>query len=141
MTQQYIKGALIDRNIDGMLFRGIIESVSSSTGTVCIRYIDDDNVEDRVPMDDIQMANPSEKHSSNNKNSNSNRSSHDDALLRPLAGLIEDDSAIRALHQPKVTLHGNDGDTSKEPVIIINGAESRLAVGAGLRALRYLKPV
>lgn len=136
MIQRYTKGALIDRNIDGMLFRGIIESVSSINGTVRIRYIDDDNVEDHVPMEDIQMANPSEKCASSRKSNDDSQS-----LLKPLAGLIEDDSEIRKQHQPKVTLHGSEGDTSKEPVIIINGSESRLAVGAGLRALRYLKPV
>jgi hypothetical protein len=59
-----------------------------------------------------------------------------DPLPKPLLGLVEDDSAARSSHRPTVVVHT---DTNTEEAIIINGAGDTLAVGGGLRALRYLK--
>jgi hypothetical protein len=53
-----------------------------------------------------------------------------------LAGLVDDDTDIRDLLMPQVTVHDSN-DT--EEAIIINGTSEKLARGAGLRALRYLK--
>lgn len=84
-----------------------------------------------------------------------------DTLPRPLAGLVEDDYETRNNFIPTVSFHNKenkiknisyDSEDSKDnhekrivkdaddlELIVMNGAENKLAAGGGLRALRYLK--
>lgn len=122
------KGDLIDRNIEGQWFGAVIENVDIKNKYFTVRYLDDGNVEENVPSDEIRA--------SISPTASANTTGKRETLLKPLAGLVEDDSESRNEHQPTVILHS---DTESENAIIINGAENRLAVGGGLRALRYLK--
>ena len=127
------EGSLVERIIDGMWFVAIIEAIDESHCEVKLRYVDDGNIEERVPFDEVREHRsssgvPVEFHSQSPTAQNT--------LLKPLAGLIEDDSEQRRAHRPTVVIHSN---ADSEEAIILNGAENRLAVGGGLRALRYLK--
>eukprot|EP00607_Mallomonas_marina_P001112 CAMPEP_0182430306 /NCGR_PEP_ID=MMETSP1167-20130531/39283_1 /TAXON_ID=2988 /ORGANISM="Mallomonas Sp, Strain CCMP3275" /LENGTH=158 /DNA_ID=CAMNT_0024615247 /DNA_START=203 /DNA_END=679 /DNA_ORIENTATION=- len=117
-------GCIIERTIEGCWF--IAEVMSINEDSLTIRYLDDGNVEDMVPFDEIRLTNVDKKTCTQKR----------DTLPKPLQGLVEDDSEIRHNHQPTVVVH-HDMDT--ERAIIINGEERQLAAGGGLRALRYLR--
>ena len=124
-------GAAVVRNIEGIWFPAVVESIDARRQTCTIKYLDDDNVE-TVLIEELRGA--EEKPSS--RDGHRGNDTVRNPLPRPLAGLVEDDYEQRNSHRPTVTVHT---DTNTEEGIIINGAESTLAVGGGLRALRYLK--
>ena len=134
-------GNLVERAIDGMWFLANVEFYDDYNQELRLRYIDDGNVEERVPVDEVRINN--DKYN-NNYDSNGNYENSEpvrfiskgETLLKPLAGLIEDDAIERRAHRPTVIMHSS---TDTEEAIILNGAENRLAAGGGLRALRYLR--
>ena len=150
-----LKGTLIERCIEGQWFEAHVQSIDSRREMVTIKYCDDDNLEAMVSIKDLR---PVERRgcgsdgdggrgsgsggSGGGGGGGSGGSGGDGAksirepLQKPLAGLIEDDSEIRCNHRPTVTVHA---DPNTDEAIIINGASDSLAVGGGLRALRYLK--
>jgi hypothetical protein len=125
-------GDRVQRNLEGMWFSGLIQDISHKEKLITLKYLDDDNVEQQVPFDEIR------KYSQECKDNNENEDYKSNRLLRPLAGLVEDDYEIRNSHQPTIYIHDNYS-TVDEKAIILNGAENKLAAGGGLRALRYLK--
>ncbi len=127
---QFYPRDLVERNIEGIVFLGRIESINRKLGTVDIRYLDDCRLERDVPLDEIcksENINSSEVAPTMQRN---------ETLPRPLAGLVDDDYEIRNSKVPTVFVH--ETPTSDDS-IVMNGAENRLAAGGGLRALRYLK--
>jgi len=145
-------GDAVERNIEDMWFSAIIEGVNLTRRQLKIRFLDDDNVEEGVPMADCRPRNVEVYEGESKGNYETRR--HDckrgedrdgksgvsvgkkDTLKKPLAGLIEDDCKQRAQSVPVVVLHST-ADT--EDAIILHGEESRMAAGGGLRALRFLK--
>ena len=122
------KGDIVDRGIEGLWFGAIVESVDNKGKTLTLKYLDDGNIEDYVPFEDVRLKSSIEE--------DQPLTSRRDTLPKPLAGLVEDDSDYRFVHKPTVVMHN---DSESENAIIINGAENKLAAGGGLRALRYLK--
>ena len=144
-------GTLVERVIDGIWFIAKVEFFDDFNRELRLRYTDDDNVEERVPVEDVRLAPDKANLHRNNQYSNNfdynnvsspiefsngNFVDDKDTLLKPLKGLIDDDANIRRAHRPTVIMHSN---TDSEGAIILNGAENRLAAGGGLRALRYLR--
>mmetsp|Transcript_20794 Transcript_20794/g.35018 ORF Transcript_20794/g.35018 Transcript_20794/m.35018 type:complete len:149 (-) Transcript_20794:2262-2708(-) len=124
----FVPGALVEREIEGMYFLAEITHSHHHGREFTLRYVDDDNVEEGVPCDEIRLSRKSIM--------DSPKAERKSSLPKPLLGLIEDDAEMRHKHEAKVTIHHDDeSDTS----IIINGAEKTLAAGGGLRALRHLK--
>jgi hypothetical protein len=60
-----------------------------------------------------------------------------ETLMKPLAGLIDDDCDMREEKMPTAILHTSD-DTEDGATIVLHGAEAQMAAGGGLRALRFL---
>lgn len=130
---KFAVGDRVERDIEGMTFVGTIERISSALAD--IRYLDDDNVEKNIPIDElIRIDEPEEVERvlSRNKSSQSTVS-----LQKPLSGLIDDDEEQRRSQLPTVLIHQDNSETTE--AIVFHGAENRLAAGGGLRALRYLK--
>lgn len=132
MESVFKKGSSVERNIDGVWFKASVESMDKDTKLYTIMYTDDGNIESDVLPNDL-------------------RSSEEDPLSgflsifsfakkctlpKPLAGLIEDDAESRNLQATTVTIHTS---TDTDQAVIINGTAEKIAVGGGLRALRYLK--
>ena len=128
------KGSSVERILDGIWFCATINSIDTRRKTAGITYADDGNEEDDVPLDEIRISEGKYTAISNNSHPETNNK-----LLRPLAGLIEDDSEARKFQPPTVIVHQSGDSSMEEPAIIINGADSKLAVGGGLRAIKYLK--
>jgi len=154
-------GDIIERQIENMWFGAIIESVNLTRRSLKVRYLDDGNIEDGVPMSECRRmgdegngvggegkdgenyeskgieskweSKHSEKHEGDTKGSCVAKK---DTLLKPLAGLIEDDCNERSRAVSVAQIH-KSADT--EDAIILHGEESRMAAGGGLRALRFLK--
>jgi Tudor domain len=125
----FLEGVKVLRDIDGMWFTAVIEKADKRNRQYRIRYLDDGNVEDYVPENDLKLLDE-------NSDAQCRGKQVYDPLPKPLAGLVDDDSHIRSQHRPSVTIHA---DPNTEEAIIINGAAEQLARGGGLKALRYLK--
>eukprot|EP01041_Mallomonas_annulata_P006213 gene6213-12583_t len=125
-TVEIIVGTIVERLIEGNWFVAEVQKIGKSG--LSLRYLDDGNTEDSVAEDEVRICEKDLKDMGAVK--------RQDTLIRPLLGLVEDDSEIRRTHQTKAVIH-KDMDTDQ--AIIINGGENELAAGGGLRALRYLK--
>ena len=129
------RGILVERKIDDIRFLAKIENVDSKNETVTLQYIDDGNVEDSVPFNEVLMIADSKNCSSSSQKETKQHQSI--SLSKPLAGLVDDDYEVRNKLMPVIVLHGNR--EQNDNAIIMNSAENKLAAGGGLRALRYLK--
>eukprot|EP01031_Cornospumella_fuschlensis_P027842 gene27842-33623_t len=123
-------GEKVERLIDTLWFSAVITSISKDRTTVNLRYLDDDNTEEQVPIEEIRLYARHDEECENIGRVARN------TLPRPLAGLVEDDYEARKQHVPTVFVHE---DSSLDQAVLLNGAENKLAAGGGLRALRYLK--
>ena len=140
------KGTSVERNIDGEWFKAVIQSTDVKTMRYSIKYSDDGNVEEDVSSENLRVSMDSDVSSKNlrvSMDTDGSVSTHHIfsfvkkcTLPKPLAGLVEDDYDTRNLQKPTITIHT---DTSTDQAIIINGTADTIAVGGGLRALRYLK--
>lgn len=135
-------GDYIERNIEGMWFTAIVEKVHDRYQSVDVKYLDDGNTEQSVPMNEVRKLTSFERRSvvdenQQNRLASSSSSSGKTTLPRPLAGLVEDDYDVRNSVKPTVQIH--DENQILDEAILLNGAENKLAAGGGLRALRYLK--
>ena len=125
-------GRTVERLIEGMWFSAVVERADCKEQSLILKYIDDGNIEEDVPFDEVRIA-ECKLRSNNDPGEEKSRKS---TVPKPLAGFIEDDEESRNGQMPTVVIHSS-ADT--ENAIIINGAQSKLAVGGGLKALRYLK--
>lgn len=129
----------MERTIEGTWFTAVVEEFDARHETVRLKYLDDGNVEDNVHLSEIRLcatAAADGKDDGGSRVEDCKQSRRKETLPKPLAGLVEDDSELRRNHQATVVVHAS---TDTEEAIIINGAENKVAAGAGLRALRYLK--
>lgn len=133
MDSAFRIGVAVERNIDGDWFKATIEGIDEIKKLYSIKYSDDGNVEDLVPFDDLRLSEDKDPMSSFLTIFSFVKKC---TLPKPLAGLVEDDYDSRNMQEPTVTIHT---DTDTDQAVIINGTADRIAVGGGLRALRYLK--
>jgi len=129
---KFSTGSYVERVIDGMWFVARIEKIDERKQEVRLCYVDDHNIEDKVPFGEIRPTRPNSGQGPPVQISNCSQVT----LAKPLAGLIEDDAEQRLAHRPTVVIHSC---ADSEEAIILNGAENRLAAGGGLRALRHLR--
>lgn len=129
--QKFVIGDKVKREIEGQMFGAVVERLRGNY--VDIRYFDDGNLEANVPVDEIRFASENDDPDLISPRSGDSGKS---GLPRPLVGLIEDDYETRKAQLPTVVVHE---ENQSDGVIVLNGAENKLAAGGGLRALRYLK--
>jgi hypothetical protein len=103
---EYLPGTNVERLIEGMWFPAVIIEVDKRRQEYMLRYLDDDQLESNVPIDEI-------RHGSIDSSLTPRRKEKKDTLRKPLLGLVEDDSEIRSNHQPVVTVH-NDSSIGKK---------------------------
>ena len=114
----YQVGDRVERCIEDMWFAAMVEGVTLTRKMVKLRYFDDDNVEDNVPMAEVRRIDLSEskegayesKGSGSEYKDNGSSSSSvrvggkcvpkESTLLKPLYGLVEDDEAEREAEAP-----------------------------------------
>jgi len=140
ISRRFVVGMLVEREIEGIFFPARVTRLTYSddgdrhaaSGSADLVYLDDGNSESDVNLSDIREI----REGSDDKSLSLQgpQGSLFGKLQKPLAGLIDDDDDERAKQTPTVVLH-NDIDSE---VIILNGANNKLAAGGGLRALRYL---
>jgi hypothetical protein len=95
----FVPGALVEREIEGMWFLAeIIHSHRRGT-EFTLRYVDDDNEEEGVSIDEMRISRKVESLVGSPK------AERKSVLPKPLLGLIEDDAATRYTHEAKVTIH------------------------------------
>jgi hypothetical protein len=124
-------GDVIERNIEGIWFEAVLEEIDNKRKVVYLKYLDDGNREESVPFAEIRdkpmdlsirylsisiylyltslskhlslSDNKDTSHSKIRYNSKEDKGHKDtNSLLKPLAGLIEDDSSERYSHRPTV---------------------------------------
>ena len=141
-------GDLIERDIEGMWFKGMVIELGP-TGKLTIQYFDDENVEKDVSASECR-ATSEDNGTYETKGDNEGKGDADshlgtklrvvkkgDTLMKPLAGMIDDDCEERGKLIPKSIVHTSD-DTEDGRTILLHGAEQEMAAGGGLRALRFL---
>ena len=142
---------MIERDIEEMWFKALVEEVTGPRGPrqqLTIRYLDDGNTERDVlasecrPYEESIYAGSHEMKGAGldieeQERRKSKVVKKEDTLIKPLAGLIDDDSADREERVPTAIIHTSD-DTEDGKTIILHGHESNMAAGGGLRALRFL---
>jgi hypothetical protein len=133
----YKKGDVVLRSIEGMTFIAKVLDVSKRNAVVNLQYLDDGNIEEDVPFDEICLRNAESK---DHMDYEVPLTGKVETLAKPLLGLVEDDCEARKKHQPTIFIHESKQENEEEKAaIILHGAENKLAAGGGLRALRYLK--
>ena len=149
------EGDIVERCIEGIVFEARITSVNKREKIVNIQYLDDGNFEDEVPFSEIHLRADSDSKSMSIDDRLQKVVSKKETLMKPLAGLVDDDFELRNQLKPTVILHDDDDlaeyDDSNDKInctnksasvdksVVLNGAENKLAAGGGLRALRYLR--
>ena len=140
-------GDVVERDIEGMWFKGMVIELGP-TGKLTIQYFDDDNIEKGVPACECRdLSNNNGTYET--KGGSEGKYEEDsqrgtklrvvkkgDTLLKPLAGMIDDDCEEREKLVPKSIVHTSD-DTEDGKTILLHGAEQEMAAGGGLRALRF----
>ena len=101
----FVPGALVEREIEGMWFLAEIIQSHRRGKEFTLRYVDDNNEEKEVSIDEIRM-------SRQVQSLGSPKAERKSVLPKPLLGLVEDDSATRHGHEAKVTIH-QDNDSGK----------------------------
>ena len=151
MASSFKVGQMIERDIEEMWFKAVVEEVTGPRGPrqqLRIRYVDDGNIEKDVlasecrPFEESVYAGSREmKGAGLDIEEQEKRKSQvvrkEATLMKPLAGLIDDDSVDRGERVPTAIIHTSD-DTEDGNTIILHGHESNMAAGGGLRALRFL---
>lgn len=132
MDNVFKKGSTVERDIDGVWYKATIQSIDQKKMLCSIKYSDDGNMEEDVPFGDMRPSTEDPFSGFLSIFTFAKKCT----LPKPLAGLVEDDSVARNMLTTTVTIHT---DTNTDEAIIINGTADRIAVGGGLRALRYLK--
>jgi hypothetical protein len=125
-------GTCVERYIEGVWFNACVIEYNPVEDSVTLKYVDDGNIEEDVPLDEVRLTESC--HLTNT--SEPKLPERKAPIAKSMEGLEDDDSEQRNSTLPQVTVHQ---DVESENAIIINGAEEKLAVGGGLRALRYLK--
>jgi hypothetical protein len=141
---KYKVGTLVERNIEDIWFKAVIRNIDRNERELTLQYCDDDNIEENVPYDEIRIAEESFFHEDHKEEKydtasaeKENYNSHVKRNATSIFGANENDQDAQSTEvKPSVIIHVDD---NIDNAIIINGSESRLAVGGGLRALRYLK--
>lgn len=128
---KYSVGDRVKRDLDGLVFLAVVEAIRGNL--VTLRYLDDGNVEKDVHDREIQ---PFAENDDVDAFLTPRQPQSKRGLSKPLVGLIDDDSETRRNIVPTVKVHDED---APDEIILLNGAENKLAAGGGLRALRYLK--
>lgn len=100
---EYKIGMIVERIIEDTWFIGKIIEISYNKNECTIRYLDDDLLEEDIPIDEIRL-------SSQNIDITEFRAERKNTLPKPLIGLVEDDSEVRSVHQPIAIVH-QDADT------------------------------
>lgn len=137
MSHPWPAGTLVDRDIDGMWFPARILKAKSRSYDV--EYLDDGNTEQGVGWDELRLAN----------------GARDDKLAPAaplklplenliLGGLGKDDPA--EVKTPRAIVHNTprtrgpfENDEAEANAFVVNGDNSQIALGGGVRGIRFLR--
>ena len=106
MTAAFKVSMTVERNIDGSWFSGNIVSIDPDGDFLTIKYFDDDNIEDMVPVTEVRIV------SSDVPIDSSPKLGRKNPLPKPLVGLMDDDENERRAHRPIAVIHSNDDGES-----------------------------
>lgn len=144
----WLPGTLVQRDLDGFWFPARVVRVDSSDPgnvTYDIEYLDDGKNESMVEQDELRLGGPLD----------ATAPVPAQPLPLPLENLLvhigkgdEDEYGAQA-KTPRAIVHsngsmsknaaGDEQDEEDSMAIVVNGSESRLAVGGGIRGIRSLR--
>jgi hypothetical protein len=144
----FVPGVLVEREIEGMFFLAEITHTHMRGKEFTLRYVDDDNIEEGVSIDEIRLSRTSAMDSPRAERRGKNMRlkllfimttsqvcENGIVLVGVYVFLSIGLVFVIVLHISHPLVFPDITDSS----IIINGAEKTLAAGGGLRALRHLK--
>ncbi|EQC32022.1 hypothetical protein SDRG_10221 [Saprolegnia diclina VS20] len=131
-TMTFEVGVKVERDIDGLWFPGVVVAVSDDDETCDVQYDEDSKIEEAVPLCELRrfdadrLGNQAPPRS---YTSHGHRDESSSLLLQP------DYDPNKA---PTIVLH-NKGEANGGNGYIINGLETNVAAGNGLRGIRWLR--
>jgi hypothetical protein len=148
MKAPMVVGAAVMRELEGMLFPARIIRVSSD-GTFVIKYTDDGNIEEGVEEDEMEIDEGAPSltieeldelngESKDDNNDDEGKYDTDDGLGSPIMSrsqLKRPETARATKHTGKTSAMETDSSNA----FIINGLESNIAAGKGIKGIRWLR--
>mmetsp|Transcript_32041 Transcript_32041/g.55128 ORF Transcript_32041/g.55128 Transcript_32041/m.55128 type:complete len:188 (-) Transcript_32041:107-670(-) len=132
----WLAGTMVQRDIDGMWFPARILSIgTNAVGELSydIEYLDDGNTEHTVPSYELRIATAA--------NSDEPPPSLPAPLPLPLEGLLgyaQEDTSAPA-KTPRAIVHTQNDDTAAATVFVVDGSQSSVPRGGGVRSIRFLR--
>ena len=143
-------GALVERDLDGLIFKAHILSVNLEAQTCDIVYVDDDNEEEDVDVDEIKLlkngidnADETPPHQQQPQESNDPENfdathARNEEEAMPVSVILSRPRTAKHDERPTVTMHQQE-DVSHKSAYVINGLETNIASGNGIRGIRWLR--
>jgi len=144
--RQWRPGALVERDLDGLIFKAHILQINVEAETCDIVYVDDDNEEEDVDIEEIKLIKNGIKGSQNEESSKLDNGggefdtvharNEEEAL--PVSVILQRPRTAKHDERPTVVMHQEE-DVSHKSAYIINGLETNIASGNGIRGIRWLR--
>ena len=125
-------GSTVSRNLEGIWFTAVVEKLDTKTQSVTIRYLDDGNVEDCVPIKECMEVMTLKSSASVPNSLQAPPKVKMPPVFEALVDFIEDDYDERNSKAPTVTIHQVSSQQSVK-------LEKSKGAGSGLKAVRSLK--
>ena len=140
----------MERDLDGLVFKAHILQINEEAETCDIVYVDDDNEEEDVDIDEIKLikngidtdeAAATHQEESSSKLDDSDfdtvhARNEEEAL--PVAVILSRPRTAKTDERPNIIMH-QEGDVTHKSAYIINGIETNIASGNGIRGIRWLR--
>mmetsp|Transcript_2113 Transcript_2113/g.4574 ORF Transcript_2113/g.4574 Transcript_2113/m.4574 type:complete len:188 (+) Transcript_2113:251-814(+) len=133
----WLAGTMVQRDIDGMWFPARILSMSGGGagggGSYDVEYLDDGKTEHGVPSHELRITTEA--------NEDEPRPSQPAPLALPLEGLLgyTTEDAAAPTKTPRAIVHTQNDDTAAATVFVVDGSQSAVPRGGGIRSIRFLR--
>jgi len=128
------KGDLVERELEGCWFPARITAVNAD-GSFDVFYTDDGNDEEGVDISELRAGSDESKEEEKEGGFDAERAAATEAAERHLAERKEEGEEEKA---PTVVVHATDRGRAAS-AYIINGVETNIAAGNGIRGIRWLR--
>ncbi|KAF0698962.1 Aste57867_10453 [Aphanomyces stellatus] len=125
----------VERDIDGLWFPARILA-DHDDGTYDVQYDEDHKIEEHIPACELRRRDHARNENQAPPRCYTSHGRSDDALLRESSLLMQSDYDPNKA--PTVVVH-NKGEATAANGYIINGLETNVAAGNGLRGIRWLR--
>jgi hypothetical protein len=141
--RQWKPGALVERDLDGLIFKAHILSVNIEAETCDIVYVDDDNEEEDVSIIEIKLIKngidtDEATHCKEESSKLNDEDIRNEEEALPVSVMLCRPRTAKTDERPNIIMHQKD-DVTHKSAYIINGLETNIASGNPIRGIRWLR--